>query len=335
MALEIPKELLRGLPDGALKIDWKNGWQAGIDSLLAGVKEQMGGIFAESFGAIGEILLVLVLAALAEALFLSAAGREQFRYVTFAAAAAVLLLTVGEVDQLMGLGEQTVMELESFSKVLLPTLAAAMASMGLAGAGALRQVSTVMVCDLLLTFLSHLILPLIWLHLSALAAGSMLSDKRLLTLAGAIKKGIIWFLGLLLTLFSLYLAIAGAVAGSMDSAALRTAKRAVSAAVPVVGGILSAAADTIFAGAGLLKNTVGLFGVLAVFAVCLVPFLRLGIQYLCFKLTAFLASAVAPPPLAGLIDGLAGVFALVLAAAGSCAVVLLVSLISALLVVTP
>ena len=45
------------------------------------------------------------------------------------------------------------------------------------------------------------------------------------------------------------------------------------------------------AGAGLLRGTIGVFGMLAVLAACAYPFLQLGIQYLLYKLTAFLASA--------------------------------------------
>ena len=41
--------------------------------------------------------------------------------------------------------------------------------------------------------------------------------------------------------------------------------------MPVVGGILSEAAESILAGAGLLKGMVGVFGTFAILAMCLVP----------------------------------------------------------------
>ena len=63
---------------------------------------------------------------------------------------------------------------------------------------------------------------------------------------------------------------------SADAAAIKTAKMAISRAVPVVGGILADAADSVLAGAGAVKNTVGAAGLLAVLAVCLLPLMRLG-----------------------------------------------------------
>ena len=79
-------------------------------------------------------------------------------------------------------------------------------------------------------------------------------------------------------------------------------------------------------------ETVGLLGVLAA---CLGPFVRLGVQYLLYKLTAFLAGMTAAPELAKLIDALGSVFGLMLGMTGSCALLLLISISSAILVVTP
>jgi stage III sporulation protein AE len=103
----------------------------------------------------------------------------------------------------------------------------------------------------------------------------------------------------------------------------------------VVGGIIAEASETVLAGAGLLKNTIGVFGMLAILAVCVYPFLQLGIQYLLYKLTAFLAGAVGTPGLCKLIDGLGDAFGLVLGMTGACALLLLVSVLSSVAAVTP
>lgn len=92
---------------------------------------------------------------------------------------------------------------------------------------------------------------------------------------------------------------------------------------------------TTLAGAGVVKNAIGVFGLLGVLAACLGPFVRLGVQYLLYKLTAFLAGMTAAPELAKLIDALGGVFGLMLGMTGSCALLLLISISSAILVVTP
>ena len=64
-------------------------------------------------------------------------------------------------------------------------------------------------------------------------------------------------------------------------------------------------------------------GVVGVLALCAYPFLQLGIQYLLYKLTAFLASVFGDTELCGLNGALGGEFCLILGMVGSCALVLL------------
>ncbi|MEI3305825.1 MAG: hypothetical protein V8R40_07230 [Dysosmobacter sp.] len=78
----------------------------------------------------------------------------------------------------------------------------------------------------------------------------------------------------------MYLSVVRIVSGSADGATVKVAKAAISGVVPVVGGILSEVSETVMAGAGMLKNTIGIFGMLAVLAACAYPFLQLGVQYL-------------------------------------------------------
>ena len=81
---------------------------------------------------------------------------------------------------------------------------------------------------------------------------------------------------------------------------------AISGVVPVVGGIIAEASETVLAGASVLKGTIGVFGLLGVLALCAYPFLQLGIQYLLYQLTRFLASVIGSPELCAVIKGLGG-----------------------------
>ena len=110
---------------------------------------------------------------------------------------------------------------------------------------------------------------------------------------------------------------------------------AISGVVPVVGGIIADASETVLAGAGMLKNTIGVFGMLAILAACAYPFLQLGVQSLLYKLTAFLAGTVTEGPLAGLINALGTAFGLMLGMTGSCALLLLISITSSVSAVLP
>ena len=100
--------------------------------------------------------------------------------------------------------------------------------------------------------------------------------------------------------------------------------------MPVVGGVISDTAETLLAGAAILRNAAGVFGMLAVLGICVAPCLNLGAHYLLYKGTAALAATAAGSGrLTGLIEALGTAFGLILAMTASCAVLLTVAMVSA------
>ena len=73
----------------------------------------------------------------------------------------------------------------------------------------------------------------------------------------------------------------------------------------------------------------GALGAAVIAAICLVPFLSLGLRYLLYKLAAALAGCFADKRLADLIGDVGSVFALVLGVTGACAAMLFISILSA------
>ena len=132
-----------------------------------------------------------------------------------------------------GLGQETVEELNTFSKALLPTLSAAVAASGGILSASVRQVATVFFVDLLLSLIRGLLLPLVYFYVAAAAADAMLPGRHLAGISTAIRKGTVWLLTGALALFTLYLTVSGAAAGSADTVTARLARGAVGV-LPVV-----------------------------------------------------------------------------------------------------
>lgn len=339
-AAELPGDLTDALPEAAediLEVDDLSG-PGGFSQGLAGIAERLSGevknVLRQRLRGAASILLVAVACGAVDG-FARGAGEGKTAFLPMAGALAVTLLTAGSLEDLIGLGAETIGELNVFSKALLPTLAAATAASGAVTTATFQQVTTVFLADLLMELIDALLIPLVYLYIGALAAGACLPENRLGAVAEALKKIVTWALTSSLLLFTVYLSAVRVIAGAADGASVKVAKAAISGAVPVVGGIIAEAAETVLAGAGMLKNTIGVFGMLAILAACAYPFLQLGVQYLLYKLSAFLASAVGAPELCRLIDGLGGAFGLVLGMTGSCALLLLVSVLSSVAAVTP
>lgn len=340
-AAEVPKDLTNALPEGAGELldgidpSDTQGFSSGVGQILERVSVQAGDILRQRIRGAASVLLVVVLCGAVDGFYQGTGSGKVTVFLPMAGALSVTLLTAGSLDSLIGLGAETIGELNVFSKALLPTLAAATAASGAVTTATFQQVATVFLADLLMELVDGLLMPLVYLYIGTLTASCCLPENRLGPIAEGLKKLVTWILTTALLLFTVYLSVARVISGGLDGAAVKMAKAAISGVVPVVGGIIAEASETVLAGAGLLKNTIGVFGMLAILAACAYPFLQLGIQYLLYKLTAFLAAAVGAPGLCKLIDGLGGAFGLVLGMTGSCALLLLISVLSSVAAVAP
>ena len=312
-AADLPQEVTDAAPPAAEELEGKD-FSGGIAALLEQGTTLLGEALRENLRGAVLILGVVLLCGAADAV-LRTPESPMRRFLPMAGAAAIAVLSLGSMKSLLGLGTQTIEELDAVT----------------AGTG---QVIAVCFADALITLIRGLLLPMTYFLAAAATADAMLPRHGLGTVAKAASRVVTWLLTGSLVLFTGYLTLSGAVSTSADALTVQVARSAVGA-MPVVGRILSDAAGSVLAGAGVVKNAIGVFGLLGVLAACLGPFVRLGVQYLLYKLTAFLAGMTAAPELAKLIDALGGVFGLMLGMTGSCALLLLISISSAILVVTP
>lgn len=299
----------------------------GLSGLLEQAGEQAGRLLRSSAATGAKLLAVVLLCALPGAL---CTEREWtgLSAVNIGGALAITALTMTDMAAMIGLGRETVGQMQSFSGVLLPAMAVLTAASGGVTAAAARQGATVLFSTLLITAMDRLVIPLVYGYVAVSCAHAAVGNPGLKKIAGLLKGTATFLLSAFLLAFVGYLTASGAVAGSVDASAIKAAKLAISRAVPVVGSVLADASETVLAGAGVLRGTVGVAGLLVVLAICLTPFLRLGIQYLIYKGTAALCAVLASPKLSQLIDAIGSAFGLVLGMTGAGALVLLVSLVS-------
>ncbi|MCD8116710.1 MAG: hypothetical protein LUE21_06300 [Oscillospiraceae bacterium] len=222
----------------------------------------------------------------------------------------------GDMTSFLGQVGTALADLSDFSKALLPCIAAAAAAAGNGAAGAARYTASALGLDILMTIGVQAILPLIYAYAAVSTADAALPGGAL----GGPVKLLSWLCKLLLTglttVFTLCLTLSGIIAGSADKLAGSLTKTAISAALPVVGSILSDAADAYLAGAALLRNGVGIFGLAAVLCVCIGPVLGLGLHYLLFKGAACIAEPFAGGRLSALIGNIGTAYGMALGLLG-------------------
>ena len=305
----------------------------GVQNLAEAGLAQLSGLFRRSLQTGLKLLAAALLCTLAEGIA-PEGGKGGLSAVELAGALAVTALTMSDMTAMIGLGRETIARMDAFAGVLLPAVATLTAATGGVTSAAVRQGVTILFSDLLISAIDRLLVPLLYAYVASCCAHAALGNQGLAKLAALLKGGVTFLLTGGLLIFVGYLTASGAIAGSADAAAVKAAKLTISRAIPVVGGVLSDAAETVLAGAGVLRGTVGVAGMLVVLAICLTPFLQLAIHYFTYKGAAALTGMVAGGNLGRLMDHIGGAFGMILGMTGSCALILLFSLVSAISAVT-
>ena len=245
--------------------------------------------------------------------------------ITVAGALGICAAIVGTMQTMVSLAVGTVQDISAYSACFMPVMASVAAMSGCVTASTALYAGTVLFVELLLQLISKLLVPAVFLYLAISTAEAALSSDMLSELREFIGWLISKSLRILLYLFLAYMSATSVISGAADAAALKATKAAVSGMIPVVGGIISDASETLLASASILKSSIGIFGMVAVVATCLLPFLRVGIQYLLLKVTAAISGTVGLQSHIKLLKHCADAMGYLLAMCGTSALLLLIS----------
>lgn len=237
----------------------------------------------------------------------------------------LIAIAVQSFGTAMGIGASVIDKMVLFMQAFLPTLLALLAAMGGITSMAILQPVVAVSVGLISTFLKELLLPVIFFS-AVLAIVNNISEKfHLSRLASLLKQGCIAVLGLILTIFIGIMTVQGITASTIDGVSIRTAKFAVDSFVPIIGGLLSDAVDTIIGCSLLVKNAVGAFGLVSLFMIVIFPILKIVSLILIYKISAAVIEPVARGQIVNCLNDMASSLLLLFATVVSVAVMFFVS----------
>jgi len=302
--------------------------EKGTQKILKNLSENFGGVFSDALKSAVIILLIAVLCGIVSSAFESAS-----KYAVLAGILAISAVSVSNVNTFVGLGGKTLDDMNTFSKMLLPTLTASAAASGAVTSAAAKYAATALFMDVLMTLSKNVVMPIIYAYTAASIAEAALGGEGLSGASSLLKWLAKTIMTVAMLLFVAYLSLTGVVSGSVDAATTKALKSAISTVLPVVGSIIADASESVLAGASILRNAIGIFGLLAVLGTCLLPFLRLGANYLLYKAAAGLSAAVADSRITRLVNAISAAFGMMLGLVGATALMLFISIISVIKVV--
>ena len=237
------------------------------------------------------------------------------------------VVLLSPANMLIELGLKTVTEMTQYGKLLLPVLTGALAAQGGVTSSSALYVTTIFFVTVLSTLVTKVIVPLVYIFFCLSLINSAVGEPLLQNLRDFVKWLICWCLKTILYVFTGFMTITGVVSGTADASAVKAVKLTLSGMIPVVGGIISDASETILVGASVMKSAAGVYGILAIIAVFIGPFLKIGAQYLTLKLTGSVCQIFTGKQEAALLKDFSGGMGILLGMTGTVCLLLLISVV--------
>lgn len=192
-------------------------------------------------------------------------------------------LLIGAFAEMQALTVNTLKSLFQFVTLLLPAYVVTIVfSAGSVSALGFYELTLLSVHILQLLFIK-MVLPLIQIYVVFLFFNQLTQEDLFSQASEFLKTLLEWILKTTTAILVGLQTIQCLVAPAVDTLKNSTAHRIVKA-LPGVGGLMDSAAETIAGSALVIKNAVGVAGMIAVLLICLLPFLKLGLSVLLFRL---------------------------------------------------
>lgn len=296
------------------------------NQLLKNIFPLLGHEIKDALKVMGSILIIVLIHSVFKSISdnLNNKSVSQITYYVQYILIATVIMT--NFSSIISMTKEAVGNMISFIQLLFPLLMTLMLASGSVVSVNLIQPIILFIINLISNIFQSIIIPIVLVG-TALAIVSKISDKiQIDKLSKFVKSSAVWVIGILLTIFVGVLSVEGTLGSSVDGITAKTAKAAVSSFIPVVGKVLGDAVDTVIGCSVILKNAIGIVGVIIVIAICITPILKLAVITIIYHLTAAICEPIADSKIVSLISQMADTFKILLAIVCSISVMLIIGI---------
>lgn len=262
---------------------------------------------------LGSILVIIVIHSVLKSISDGLENKGVSQIIYYVQYILIVTLMMTSFSEMIALTKETIENLVGFMNSLVPILITLMITTGSIVTANIVQPVILFIISFIGNAILVFILPFVMIS-TVLGIVSNISDKvQIGKLAKYFKSGIVWFLGVALTIFVGVISVEGTLSSSVDGITAKATKAAVSNLIPVVGKILGDAVDTVLGSAIVLKNAVGIIGVLVVIGICILPIIKLAVLTISYHLATAVCEIIADDKIVKLLEQMAGSFKILLA----------------------
>ncbi len=270
------------------------------------------------------VLVIIVIHGILKSVTDNLENNDISKIIYFVQYILIVTLVMANFTEIIKLVKDTASDLVGFINLLLPLLLTLMVYTGSIATSTILQPIILFTINFIGNIIQDMLIP-IMLIIVVFAIISKISDRvQIEKISKFLKSSVVWFLGIVLTVFVGIVSLEGTLSSSVDGITAKTAKAAVSSVIPVVGKILGDVVDSVLGCGVILKNAVGIIGVIIIIGICILPIIKIGTLSIIYSLASAIVEPIADGKIVKLLDEMSGVFKILLAILCTLSVLLII-----------
>lgn len=284
----------------------------------------LGTEFSSSLKMLISILVIIVIHGILKSITDNLKNSNISQIIYFVQYILIVTLIMSNFTEIINLVKETSSNLVGFINVLAPFLLTLMVYTGGITTSTMLEPIILFVINFVANIIESVLIPIMMIVV-VFSIISKISDKvQLDKLSKFMKSGVVWFLGVVLTLFVGVVSLEGTLGSSIDGITAKTTKAVMSNAIPVVGKVIGDAVDSVLGCGVILKNAVGFVGVIIIIGICIIPIIKIATLTIMYNLASAVVQPIADEKIVKLLEEMGGIFKILLGILCSISVLLLV-----------
>lgn len=224
--------------------------------------------------------------------------------VSFVCFCTIVVLVLKVCIDLIGTTTKVLTNLKGQVEVVMPILLTFLVAMGGSVSAQVYQPVVLVFCTTILEIVNKILMPIFLCVFVFCILSNVTKTVKFEKFQGFFASLFKWVCGIVFTTFTAFLTLQGITASTYDKVAVKTAKYTISGAVPIVGSMISSGFDVVLTSSMLIKNAVGVGGIVLLLSTILVPVLKILVFSLMLKLVAAIVEPITDDGLSNFLNSL-------------------------------
>ncbi len=294
------------------------------ETLLKAFSKMIGKEVVSCINILGSIVIIIIIHSILKSISEGLENKSISQITYYVQYILIVTLIMKNFADILTMVRTSIDSLVGFMNSLVPLLVTLMLTTGNIASAGITEPIILFIITFIGNFITTVLIPFI-LIANVLGIVSKVSPRvQVDKLSKFFNSSVVWVLGIVLTIFVGVLSIEGSLSSTVDGITAKTAKAAVTNFIPVVGKILGDAVDTVIGCSNVLKNAVGIVGVIVIVCICIGPIIKLAVLMALYYLAGAICQPIADEKIVKLLDQMGDTFKMLLAIMCSVSVMLIV-----------